>query len=65
MYSYSNEELRVEYWVRSQDGSLVRRFNGGALYNARQEAQEASGVVFEVVLDTREGEEVIVEEVEI
>ena len=65
MYSSSKEELKIEYWVRTQEGSLIRRFNGGALYSARKEAQQAQGTVFEVMLDTKAGAEVILTEVEI
>lgn len=65
MHSSSKEDLKIEYWVRTQEGSLLRRFNGGALYSARKEAQQAQGIVFEVILDSKEGSEIILAEVEI
>lgn len=66
MYSYSDtKEFKLEYWVRDESGSLVRRFNSGSLYYARQEAKSTQGIVFEVTLDNQEGSDIIIAELEI
>jgi hypothetical protein len=49
-------DYKLEYWVKDKDDALLQRFEGDALYHARQTALNASGRVYEVQLDvTMEG----------
>lgn len=65
MSYYSNQSIRTEYWVRGEDDALVQRFHGDALEGARLTALNASGRVYEVVLDVTMEGTFIVSETEI
>lgn len=64
-YAYSSSNERVEYWVRDASGAVIGRFNGDALFSARQSAQNAPGYVWEIVYGTLMGRDTILSETEI